>query len=148
MEPSKACYDLIKDFEKCRLKAYLDPVGVPTIGWGHTSPSVRLGDEITQAQADAYLMNDVREVVKQINPLITHPLTQGQFDACVDFAYNLGWPRFKRSTMLTLINGGNLTTAAEEFVRWNRAAGRILAGLTRRRNAERAMFLGETNEST
>lgn len=140
-EASLKCYSLIKEFEACRLRAYLDPVGIPTIGWGHTSPSVRLGDTITQAQADAYLMNDVRGVVKALRPLITHPLTQNQFDACVDFAYNLGPRRFQRSTLLTLVNGGNLSTAADEFIKWNKAGGRTLSGLTRRRIAERDLFL-------
>jgi lysozyme len=143
MKASEDCVNLIKQFEGCRLTGYLDPVGIPTIGYGHTAPSVRVGDKITQSQADGYLALDVLRTSEGVDPLIDVPLTQGQFDALVSFAYNIGIGRFKRSTMLTLIKGGNLSSAADEFTKWTRAAGKKLPGLVKRRTAEQKLFLGE-----
>lgn len=150
MEPSQGCIDLIKSFEDCRLTAYQDAGGVWTIGYGHKmTPNVNhSGETITQAQADAYMLSDVRECARTISPWIYGPtggLLQGQFDACVSFAYNLGTERFRHSTLLKKINECNMFDAAEEFLKWNRAAGKVLTGLIRRREAERAMFLGVTD---
>lgn len=143
MEPSEACIALIKSFEGCRLEAYQDAGGLWTIGYGHRSPSIHAGDEITQAQADAYMLSDVRECARTISPWISGLISQNEFDACVSFAYNLGTGRFHNSALLRKINAGDIVGAGNEFLRWNQAAGKVLAGLARRREAERALFLGE-----
>lgn len=144
MEPSQDCVDLIKKFEGCRLKAYVDSAGIITIGYGHVSSSCRLGDSITQAQADGYLKSDVNRIAEEISPYITVPVTQNQFDACVSFAYNVGPGKFRKSTLLAKINGGSPLAAADEFSQWTKAAGKALAGLVKRREAERELFLKES----
>ncbi|KTJ36768.1 muraminidase [Klebsiella aerogenes] len=139
---------LIKGFEGCRLTAYPDPGtgGAPwTIGYGWTLPvdgkPVRPGMTIDQATADRLLKiglvgyeNDVLKIVKV-------KLTQGQFDALVSFAYNIGSRALSTSTLLKKLNAGDIKDAADEFLRWNKAGGKVLNGLTRRREAERALFL-------
>lgn len=139
MQISKAGLDLIKQFEGLYLKAYRCPAGVPTIGYGHTA-GVAMGQTITQQQADDYLRRDVRQFERAVSRLVTVPLTQGQFDALVSFAFNLGDGALAQSTMLRLLNAGDYTGAAAQFDRWNKAGGRVLPGLVRRRAAERALF--------
>lgn len=131
---------LIQEFEGCRLTAYLDAVGVPTIGWGSTH-GVYLGQCITQEQADEMLRTDLKPCEDAVRTLVKVPLTQGQFDALCSFVYNLGEGAFSQSTLLKLLNQQYYHSAADEFLRWNRAGGQILPGLTRRRMAERQMFL-------
>ena len=133
-------YDLTKQFEGCRLIAYLDSGNVPTIGYGHTK-GVKMGDKITQSQADAWLSDDMRSAENDVNRLVKVGITQNQFDACVDFVFNLGGTNFAKSTLLKLINEGRFKEAANEFPKWNKCAGKELAGLTRRRLAEQALFL-------
>lgn len=147
MEPSQTCIDLIKSFESCRLTAYQDTGGLWTIGWGHKSQTIHAGDTITQAQADAYMLSDVRECALTVSRLISGSivLTQGQFDACVSFAYNVGTGRFQNSTLLKKIKSGDMAGAADEFLKWNEVAKKVVAGLTRRRKAERELFLGGPN---
>lgn len=140
MQISQAGIDAIKDYEGVRLKAYDDGVGVWTIGVGHTA-GVKRGDEITMAQVDEFLRADLAEAQKAVNTLVTTPLTQGQFDALVSFVFNLGAGAFKGSTLLKKLNAGDYDGAADELLRWNRAGGRVLAGLTKRRISERIMFL-------
>lgn len=140
MTPSAACVALIKRFEGCKLDAYLDAVGVPTIGYGHTK-GVFMGDRITEAQADAYLHEDIEEHAKGILPLLLVPVTQGQFDALVSFAFNLGVGALKRSTLLRRVNDGDKFGASEEFHKWVFAKGQKLAGLVARRRAEAQLFL-------
>lgn len=144
MTPSKDCFDLIEKFESCRLEAYLDPVGIPTIGWGHTNPTVQLGDTITQEQADQYLTMDVAEISCHVDYLVTVGLNQPQYDALVSFTYNVGPHKFQKSTMLHLINGGCFLTASLEFTKWVYAGVHELAGLVKRREAERDLFLSGT----
>jgi len=136
---------LIKEFEGLRLNAYLDPVGIPTIGYGTIrypdGSKVRMGDRITEAQAEDYLLDHVESsVVAKIDPLIQVPLTENQYNALVSFVYNVGIGAFQRSTMLRKLNSGDYIGAAFEFPRWKLAGGKILAGLVRRRKAERALF--------
>ena len=143
MTPSKNCYDLIKEFEGCKLEAYPDPAthGEPiTIGVGHTG-GVKLGDVITQEQADEYLVNDVAYSAKAVNQMVSGKITQNQFDALVSFAFNLGTGNLRNSTLLKKLNKDDFENAADQFLVWNKAAGHVMAGLTRRREAERALFL-------
>lgn len=139
MQISKAGLDLIKQFEGLYLKAYRCPAGVPTIGYGHTA-GVAMGQTITQQQADDYLRRDVRQFERAVARLVTVPLTQGQFDALVSFAFNIGDGALAQSTLLRLLNAGDYAGAAAQFDRWNKAGGRVLPGLVRRRAAERALF--------
>jgi lysozyme len=97
---------------------------------------------MTQEQADALLMKDIARFQDGVNKLVTYkPLTQNQFDSLVDFAFNLGLGNLGSSTLLRKLNAGDVKGAADEFLRWNRAGGQVLAGLTRRRQAERDLFL-------
>lgn len=139
MHISKAGLDLIKQFEGLYLQAYRCPAGVPTIGYGHTA-GVAMGQTITQQHADDYLRRDVRQFERAVARLVTVPLTQGQFDALVSFAFNLGEGALAQSTLLRLLNAGDYAGAAAQFDRWNKAGGRVLPGLVRRRAAERALF--------
>ncbi len=133
---------LTQSFESCRLVAYPDPKlgwSVPTLGWGHTR-GVKRGDTCTQAQADAWLLEDIQEAVSAVNHLVTAHLTQRQFDACVDFTFNAGQGNFGSSTLLKDINAGNYMLAAQEFKRWDMSGGAHIAGLARRRAAEASLF--------
>ena len=132
---------LIRSFEGCRLSAYLDSAGVPTIGWGRTK-GVKMGDTCTQQQADAWFDEELPEYEGYINDMVTVPLEQHQFDALVSWVYNLGPANFGQSTLLKRLNAGDFIGTAAEFRKWNRAGGVELPGLTRRRMAERAMFMG------
>lgn len=133
--------DLIKQFEGLRLTAYQDVVGVWTIGYGHTGPDVTPGLAITQQRAEQLLINDLAQFERGVNDLVTVQINQNQFDALVSFAYNLGVGALQKSTLLRLLNAGSYKPAADEFPRWNRAGGNVVAGLTRRRYAERQLFL-------
>lgn len=143
MQISKDGIDLIKQFEGLYLKAYRCPAGVPTIGYGHTA-GVAVGQTITQQQADDYLRRDVRQFERAVARLVTVPLTQGQFDALVSFAFNLGEGALAQSTLLRLLNAGDYAGAAAQFDRWVYASGKKLSGLVKRRAAERALFEGKT----
>lgn len=140
MTPSAACVALIKRFEGCRLEAYRDSVGVPTIGYGHTK-NVRMGDLITQAEADYMLAEDIKDHAAGILPLLLVEVTQGQFDALVSFAFNLGVRALKMSTLLRKVNDGDVFGASQEFGRWVYAGGQALPGLVKRRKAEADLFL-------
>ncbi|MEM9087206.1 MAG: lysozyme [Cyanobacteria bacterium P01_F01_bin.53] len=134
---------LIKSFEGLRLQAYRDAVGIWTIGYG-TTRGVRSGMRISEAEAEKFLQQDLNRFEKAINDAVKVPINDNQFSALVSFTYNVGSGAFRSSTLLRLLNQRqSLHTTAEQFPRWNRAGGRVLAGLTRRRNAEKALFLGE-----
>lgn len=137
---------ILRYFESCRLEAYWDADGrVWTIGWGDTGPDVVQGLRITQAEADARLQRRLaREFVPGVLAALTRPATQAQLDAMVDLAYNIGASAFQGSTLVRLFNAGDLASAAEQFLRWNRSGGKVLLGLRRRRAADRARFLGES----
>ena len=141
MNYSDAGLALTEQSEGCRLDAYQDAVGVWTIGYGHTA-GVQPGDTCTQDQASAWLTQDVQWAVDAVNRYVTVPLTQGQFDALVDFTFYLGVGNLIHSTLLRKLNTGDYAGAAAEFPRWNMAAGRVLPGLATRRAAEQAMFKG------
>lgn len=141
MKISKKGLDLIKHFEGLELKAYKDSVGVVTIGYGSTGPHVSMGMVITQDQAEALLKQDVSRFEKGVSDLVQVPLNQNQFDALVSFSFNLGLGNLKSSTLLRKLNSLDYSGAANEFTRWNKAGGVVLKGLTRRREAEKVLFL-------
>lgn len=136
---SRAGLSLIKQFEGCRLTAYLCPAGVWTIGWGRTT-NVKRGDTCTQAQADAWLVQEYDAFEKKVGGLVRVPVTANQLGALVAFAYNVGVGALGASTLLRLLNAGHADQAAAQFGRWNKAGGKVLAGLTKRRAAEAALF--------
>lgn len=131
---------LIQEFENCKLEAYLDGGGVWTIGWGHTA-GVRKGDTCSQAQADAWLEEDIADAEEDVNLYVRGWLLQGQFDALCSLAYNIGGNAFRKSTLVRMLNSGNLEGAAKEFLRWKFDNGMEVKGLLRRRVAEQKMFL-------
>jgi GH24 family phage-related lysozyme (muramidase) len=132
---------LIKAFEGIRLEAYLDAVNVPTIGYGHTK-DVFLGMTITQAKAEELLRQDIAEFEIAVEDAVQVKINDNQFSALVSFCFNLGAGSLLQSTLLRLLNAEKLREASLEFPRWNQAGGQELLGLTRRRMAERALFLG------
>jgi lysozyme len=141
---SDACTALVKEFEGCKLTAYPDPAtgGDPwTIGYGHTGPEVRQGLTITQAEAEAHLYKNLTYFCDKVRGMLKFEPTQGELDALTSFAYNCGPQNLKNSTLLRKANEGDIAGAAAEFERWNRAAGKVMPGLTRRRAAERDLFL-------
>lgn len=142
MRISQRGLDLIKEFEGLRLSAYICPAGVATIGYG-TTAGVKIGQTITKDRAEELLRADVEAFERHVLRLVKVKLTRGQFDALVAFVYNIGAGAFEKSTMLRQLNAGLYADAAQQFDRWNKAGGKVLAGLTRRRAAERAMFEGK-----
>ena len=133
---------LIKEFEGCKLKAYKCPADVWTIGYGHTD-GVKEGDEITQQEADRLLASDVDLFTSGVQRLVTSDINRNQLGALVSFAFNLGLGNLRHSTLLKLVNADDFIGAADQFPRWNKAGGKVLAGLTRRREAEKQLFLKE-----
>jgi len=146
----EAAVKILKDEEKEMLTAYLDR-GAWAIAFGHTAkiglPVVTPGMTITSAQAQNILTQDLTTVVGQIMPLVKVRLTPNQLGALAVFVYNLGQPNFAASTLLKKINAGDFAGAADEFPKWNKSTNpdthvkEVLAGLTRRRGKERALFL-------
>jgi lysozyme len=142
VEYSRTGEQLTEHFEGCRLTAYQDVKGLWTIGVGHTGPEVCEGLVWTQEQADAQLLKDIQNAVDHVNRLVTVPLTQDEFDALVDFIFNVGSGNFDRSALLRLLNAGDYQGAAAQFDLWDHAGGKVVAGLLRRREAEKAEFNG------
>lgn len=144
MKISDKGLDLIKSFEGCELHAYPDPGtnGDPwTVGYGHTGSEVVPGLVITQDQADDYLRLDVQRFEQCVEQSLLVDVTQNQFDALVCFAFNVGCGALSGSTLLKLLNNGDSEAAAQQFARWSKAGGKVMAGLVRRRDAERKLFL-------
>lgn len=165
MVPSINAINLIKRFEGCRLVAYPDPAselakavsmaklkasdyqqlpgweafkGDPwTVGWGHTGYSVKEGQKITHATADSLLNMDAAHAAWILHDL---KLNQNQFDALTSFVFNVGSHAFRHSTMCRYLEIGNYKAASKEFLKWTHANGAVMDGLTRRREAERALF--------
>ncbi|QJP10448.1 lysozyme [Pseudomonas multiresinivorans] len=142
MRTSERGVSLIKAFEGLRLDAYQDSVGVWTIGYG-TTRGVKRGMTISKAEAERLLTEDIGRFEPEIARLVKVPLTQGQWDALTSFTYNLGAANLESSTLLKLLNAKDYAGAAEQFPRWNKAGGKVLPGLVKRRAAEQAMFKGE-----
>jgi lysozyme len=129
-------------FEGDVLTAYQDQRGVWTIGYGHTA-GVHSGQTITQEQAEALLVSDIQAAVDCVNNAVMVKLTQAQFDALVDFVFNVGEGNFRRSTLLREINAGHFPEAVAQFRLWDHCGGVVNAGLLRRRQAEAEKFGGD-----
>jgi lysozyme len=145
MKVNKATIDLIKNFEGLRLEAYLCSALVPTIGYGSTfyenGIKVKLGQKITKQRAEELLDFMVLQFANQVRPLIKVPLSENRFGALVSFAYNVGIGALSKSTLLKKVNTNpNDPSIKMEFLRWNKAGGKILAGLTKRREAEAKLY--------
>lgn len=132
---------LIKQFEGCKLRAYKCPAGRWTCGWGTTGPDVVEGTVWTQAQADARLAQDVEKFLSGVRAAVKVKASDNEIGALASFAYNVGLGAFRSSTLLRLLNAGDRQGAADQFPRWNKVGGKVLPGLVRRREAERAVFL-------
>jgi len=146
MNINKATIDLVKDFEGCKLTAYRDPIGVWTIGYGTTARAglgiiPTAGMTITQAEADQLLADGLNKFADQIRPMINAGLNDNQFGASVSLAYNIGVHAYSTSSALKHINAGDYDKAANAILLWNKAGGKVLKGLVRRREAERKLFL-------
>jgi lysozyme len=142
MHTNAAGLKIIKDAEGLRLNAYPDPGtgGAPwTIGYGHTGPDVHPGLTITSERATELLAADLARFELAVSSLCP-VTTENQFSALVSFAYNLGPGALKGSTLCRLHNEGRYIEAAAQFQRWNKAAGQVLPGLTKRRAAEAALY--------
>lgn len=145
MRISQRGLDLIKTFEGLELEAYQDIVGIWTIGYGHTSeagpPKVVPGMEITEEEAEEILRNDVVPFERAVEKAVNVPLTQNMFDALVSITFNIGPGAMRSSTFIRRLNEGNYEGAADALLMWNKAGGKVVNGLKRRREAERALFL-------
>ena len=141
MQTSDEGKKLIKKFEGCKMRAYLDVVNVPTIAYGRTK-NVKLGDTCTQDQAEEWLEEELVEYEGYVNEAVKVPLTQNQLDALVSWTYNLGPSNLNKSTLLKVLNNSDYDGVPEQIMRWNKAGGKVLDGLVRRRKAEAEMFKG------
>jgi lysozyme len=144
MEYSKNGLLFTEAQEGVRLDAYLDAGGKATIGYGHTGPDIKAGMLCTQEQAEEWLFQDIQTAVDIVNRLVTVNLTQNQFDALVDFTFNLGQSNFAHSTLLADLDAGSFVEAAKQFKFWKYCKGRVLEGLLKRRLGEEALFLTKT----
>lgn len=154
MKTSDKGIALIKAHEGLRLEAYPDPAhgwAVPTVGYGHTTaagpPKVERGMRITEAGATEILRADLRKFERYVQDAVKVPLNQNQFDALVSFTFNLGPGNLRKSTLLRKLNARDYAGAADQFLVWNKAGGKVLNGLTKRRAAERALFLAPVEAS-
>lgn len=160
MKTSDTGRQLIESFEGLILGAYDDAndhivqpgqevIGTLTIGYGHTSaagpPQVYVGQTITKDDADAILASDLSAVEIEVGQLVKVPVNQNQFDALVSFQFNTGWLAHPNCSLLRALNTGNYNLAANDFMLYDRASGKVLTGLVRRRTAERTMFLREVS---
>lgn len=151
MNTSTAGLRLIMQSEGCYLTAYKCPAGVLTIGYGHTSaagsPEVHPGQKITQDEAVAILKLDVLSFEHYVTESVKVPLTQNEFDALVSFVFNVGPGNFRKSSLLKKLNKGDKASVPAELLRWDRAGKKVLPGLTKRRQAEAALWSGATSVS-
>lgn len=131
--------DLIKRFEGLRLRSYLCPANVWTIGYGHTV-GVTSNQIITSEQAESILKSDLKRFELGVMNAVKVDLNQSQFDALVSLSFNIGLSAFANSTLVRLLNAGDYNGAAGQFERWNQGGGKVLQGLSTRRAAERALF--------
>ena|ERR1700744_1602830 len=139
MQISDKGIDFIEKAEGVRTSAYQDSSGTWTIGVGHTK-DVKEGQSATAEQIDRWLREDLKAAETAISSYVKVPLTQNQFDALCSLVFNIGPGNFKSSTVLRMLNLGGYAQAAEAFLMWDRAAGRVVDGLSNRRLAEKLMF--------
>ena len=142
MNISEEGLSLIKKFEGCELEAYRCSANVLTIGYGHTK-GVEENQEITQEEAEEMLASELGEYEGYINDMVECDLEQHQFDALVAWVYNLGPTNLGSSTMLKRLNANDLDDVPNQIKRWDKAGGKVLAGLVRRREAESLLFEGK-----
>jgi lysozyme len=146
MKISKNGIDLIKSFEGYKSKPYLDSAGIPTIGYGNTyypdGRRVRLNDpSINESMSHQLLMDMIKTFESGVLSSVTSRINQNQFDALVSFSYNVGLSNLRKSTLLRKVNANpNDKSIRDEFMRWNKSGGKVLSGLTRRRDAESNLF--------
>jgi len=150
MTPSENCYSLIRHFEGCRLKAYKCPAGIWTIGYGNTQYEdgrmVKAGDVITQSRAATLLQLIVAKFAISTDMMVKQEIRQHEFDALVSFCYNVGVGNLEKSTLLRKVNSRSPSEEVRaEFMKWNKARGQELAGLTRRRASEAYLFINGKN---
>lgn len=143
MKTSQEGIELIKKFEGCELKPYVCSGGVLTIGYGHTGSDVAEGQEITQECAEQLLREDLEKFENYVNDMVDPELEQCQFDALVAWTYNLGPTNLSTSTLLKRLNTNQFDDVPYQIKRWNKASGKVLDGLVRRREAESLLFKGE-----
>jgi lysozyme len=151
MNINQATIGLIKEFEGFEAKAYKCPAGVWTIGYGTTAAAgvgivPEAGMVIGKTEAEGYLHAALDKFSNQIAPAIKAPINENEFGAFVSLAYNIGAGAFKKSSALRHFNAGDKDKAADALMLWNKAGGKVLAGLVRRRTAERALFLTQVGE--
>lgn len=136
--------DLIKGFEGLKLKAYQDSAGIWTIGHGTikypNGKAVARGDVCTEAQAVEFMKNDLKGFEAKVNAVVKVPLTQNQYNALVSLTYNIGQSAFSNSTLLRKLNARDYAGAAEQFLVWKKAGGKVVQGLLNRRQAEKKVF--------
>lgn len=146
MRASKKCIDLVKEFEGCYLKAYKDPIGIPTIGIGTIKypggRRVKMGDVITQKQAEELLMHELdTKAIAIEHHFFNVAINQNQFDALLSFTYNCGVAALSKSTLLKKVKANHNDPAIRnEFMKWVKAGGKVLPGLQRRRKAEADLY--------
>jgi len=146
MKTSQEGIELIKKFEGCKLAPYVCSGGVLTIGYGHTGSDVAEGQEISQECAEQLLKEDLEKFEKYVNDMVDPELKQCQFDALVAWTYNLGPTNLSTSTLLKRLNTNEFDDVPYQIKRWNKAGGKVLEGLVRRREAESLLFKGEAWE--
>jgi GH24 family phage-related lysozyme (muramidase) len=140
---NKEGLELIKAFEGCQLEAYLCPANVWTIGYGHTR-TAEPDMVIDKAQAESLLKEDLADAEAAVDRLVVVPINENQFSSLISFTFNVGTVAFERSTLLSMLNAGaGAETVSSQLLRWNKADGRELYGLTRRRLAEQALYLSK-----
>lgn len=144
--PVKLAADFIEQWEGFRETAYLCPAGVLTIGFGHTGPDVKEGRVVTYKEAYAMLIEDLKRYASGLAPWVNVKVTEGQYVALMSLAYNIGVDGvvYKCPKLMRAVNAGDVEEAASQFLDVNKANGKVLPGLTRRRQAEAKLFLGES----
>lgn len=130
---------IIQDCEGLRLEVYRDPIGLPTVGWGHMDRRMRFGDKITLDKAQELLKSDLLGTERAVSAYLSVPLTDNQFSALVSFAFNVGG--WRSSTLFKLLSQKKYVEAADEFPKWCHAGGKVLDGLLTRRKMEQSLFL-------
>jgi len=148
MHINAAGLEIIKSFEGYSSNVYLDPIGIPTIGYGsiwdsHGHRVTINHPSISKDEGEILLRNEIKHVERAIEKLTEVPLTSNEFSALCSFTYNVGSGNYQASTLRNKLNDDDYDGAADEFPKWRRAGGRILKGLVRRREAEQELFLEE-----